>query len=82
MSGNLLGVVSLYHEILKRLRAQKEVTQLQLAEALGRPQSFVSKYESGERRLDVLEFIQVCNALNESPSDVIQKIEKGRKRGI
>lgn len=72
----------MYHEILKRLRAQKEVTQLQLAEALGRPQSFVSKYESGERRLDVLEFIQVCNALNESPSDVIQKIEKGSKRGI
>ncbi len=72
----------MYHEILKKLRAQKEVTQLQLAELLGRPQSFVSKYESGERRLDVLEFIQVCNALDEPPSVVIQQIEKGSKRGI
>ncbi|MAY14728.1 MAG: hypothetical protein CMI06_05245 [Oceanospirillaceae bacterium] len=76
------GVASLYHEILKRLRVKKEVTQHQLADVLGRPQSFVSKYESGERRLDVLEFIQVCKALDEPPSDVIQLIEKGSKRGI
>ena len=72
----------MYHEILKKLRAKKEVTQLQLADLLGRPQSFVSKYESGERRLDVLEFIQVCNALGEPPSIVIQQIEKGSRRGF
>lgn len=76
------GGYFLYHEILKKLRAQKKVTQLQLADLLGRPQSFVSKYECGERRLDVLEFIQVCNALDESPSVVIQQIEKGSKRGF
>lgn len=72
----------LYHEILKKLRAQKEVTQLQLAVLLGKPQSFVSKYECGERKLDVLEFIQVCNALDEPPSVVIQQIEKGSRRGL
>lgn len=72
----------LYQDILKKLRAQKEVTQLQLADALGRPQSFVSKYESGERRLDVHEFIQICNALGEPPSIVIQQVEKGSKRGL
>lgn len=76
------GGYFLYHVILKKLRAQKKVTQLQLADLLGRPQSFVSKYECGERRLDVLEFIQVCNALDESPSVVIQQIEKGSKRGF
>jgi len=76
------GKYFLYHEILKKLRAQKKVTQLQLADLLGRPQSFVSKYECGERRLDVLEFIQVCNALDEPPSVVIQQIEKGSKRGF
>ena len=76
------GKYFLYHEILKKLRAQKKVTQLQLADLLGRPQSFVSKYECGERRLDVLEFIQVCNALDEPPSVVIQQIEKGSRRGL
>lgn len=76
------GDANLYHETLKKLRYQKGITQLHLADLLGRPQSFVSKYESGERRLDVGEFIQVCRALNEQPSDVIQLIEKGMKRGV
>ena len=39
-------------------------TQVQLAEKLLRPQSFVSKYERGERRLDVVEFLEVVQALN------------------
>ena len=72
----------LYHEVLKKLRFQKEMTQLQLADMLGKPQSFVSKYESGERRLDVLEFIEVCYALGEEPDVVIRKIEKRKKEWI
>ncbi|WP_438862372.1 helix-turn-helix domain-containing protein [Neptunicella sp.] len=72
----------MYHEILKKLRIDKKVTQLQLAEFLGRPQSFVSKYESAERRLDVVEFIQICIALNELPSDVILNVAKGMKCGV
>jgi transcriptional regulator with XRE-family HTH domain len=47
-----------YLELAQRLRQAREaagLTQVQAAEALGRPQSFVSKCESGERRLDVLE---------------------------
>lgn len=39
-------------------------TQVQLAEKLLRPQSFVSKYERGERRLDVVEFLEIAKALN------------------
>lgn len=67
----------MYHEILKNLRSLKKLTQLQLADSLGKPQSFVSKYESGERKLDVIEFIYVCKALDENPSCIIKKIEKG-----
>lgn len=67
----------MYHEILKNLRSLKNLTQLQLADSLGKPQSFVSKYESGERKLDVIEFIYVCKALDESPSCIIEKIAKG-----
>lgn len=38
---------------------------------LGRPQSFVSKYETGERRLDVIEFLEVADALTLDPASII-----------
>jgi transcriptional regulator with XRE-family HTH domain len=44
-------------------RRKARLTQRQVADALGKPQSFVSKYESGERRLDVLEFHEVAKIL-------------------
>jgi transcriptional regulator with XRE-family HTH domain len=44
------------------------LTQVGLADRLGRPQSFVSKYERGERRLDVIEFCEVCHALEIDPA--------------
>lgn len=40
---------------LKKARKERGITQAQLSEALGRPQSFIAKIESGERRLDVVE---------------------------
>jgi len=51
-------------------------TQVQLAEAMRMPQSFVSKYESGERRLDLLEIRDVCNALGISLVDFARRFEK------
>ena len=47
------------------------VTQAELAERLGRPQSFVSKVERGERRLDVIEFCQVAEALGHDPARLL-----------
>ena len=58
------------HDLRRRLRDAREKagqTQAGLALALGRHQSFVSKYETGERRLDVLEFADVCNELGIDP---------------
>lgn len=49
-------------------------TQQEVASRLGKPQSFVSKYESGERRLDVVEFILVCTALDISPHVIIERV--------
>jgi len=49
--------------LLKKLRQQSGMTQQHLAEKLKSPQSYVSKYESGERRLDVLELRKVCVVL-------------------
>lgn len=55
-------------------RRTAELTQIELANRLCKPQSFVSKYENGERRLDVIEFISVCSALKISPTSIIQKL--------
>ncbi|WDD99428.1 helix-turn-helix domain-containing protein [Thalassomonas actiniarum] len=48
-------------KLLRELRKQNDdMTQEQLGELLGKPQSFVSKYESGERKLDYIELIEIC----------------------
>ncbi|TWO67801.1 helix-turn-helix transcriptional regulator [Caenimonas sedimenti] len=59
---------------LAEARSQAGLTQEDVAEKLGRPQSFVSKYESGERRLDVLEFVEVCQALGVLPTELLSGI--------
>ena len=48
-------------ELLRDVRKNSELTQLELASLLNRPQSYVSKYESGERRLDLLEIRNITN---------------------
>jgi transcriptional regulator with XRE-family HTH domain len=48
---------------LKAARMDGGITQAELAGRVGKPQSFVSKYESGERRLDVAEFMEIASAL-------------------
>ncbi|HRH99317.1 MAG TPA: helix-turn-helix transcriptional regulator [Prosthecobacter sp.] len=53
----------IFRELLRELRLQKGVTQAQLSTALGMAQSFVSKYEMGERRLDFIEVDRICGEL-------------------
>ncbi len=55
------------------VRKAAGITQVELAEWLGKPQSFVSKVERGERRLDVIEFCQVAEALGHNPAKLLQK---------
>ena len=58
---------------LKQTRNKVSITQEQLAKSLGQTQSFVSKVERGERRLDLVELRAFCNALGvEFPSFVLQ----------
>ena len=49
--------------LLRQLRIDAGLTQTELASRLQRDQTFVSKYESGERRLDILEVREVCRAI-------------------
>ncbi|HMD75760.1 MAG TPA: helix-turn-helix transcriptional regulator [Terracidiphilus sp.] len=58
---------------LIQARKSAGLTQVGLADRLGRPQSFVSKYERGERRLDVIEFCEVCHALGIDPVAFLQR---------
>ncbi|MDM0051394.1 helix-turn-helix domain-containing protein [Variovorax sp. J22R115] len=53
---------------------ETRITQSQVANRLKRPQSFVSKYENGERQLDVVEFMDVCKALGVSPAALINQL--------
>jgi transcriptional regulator with XRE-family HTH domain len=48
-------------------RKGADVRQQALAKRLGRPQSFVAKYEGGERRIDVVEFVTIVRALGADP---------------
>ena len=58
--------------LLRRLRDEAGLTQTELAARLGQPQSWVSKMETGERRLDVEELRQVCEALDTKLLTVVQ----------
>lgn len=50
------------------------LTQAELAAKLGKPQSFVSKYEAGERRLDVVEFLVIAHILGKDPCCLLQEV--------
>lgn len=62
-------------KLLRQFRLDAGISQSDLADLLGKPQSFVSKYEIGERRLDILELRQVCRALKIELTDFVDKLE-------
>lgn len=59
---------------LRNVRKAAGLTQAQLAEKLDKPQSYVSKYESGERNLDFVEVLAVCNVCQYPPQNLINKL--------
>lgn len=67
----------LYRQFLALMRDARDragLSQVELAARLDKPQSFVSKYESGERRLDVAEFIEICRAMDVSAPKLLKKL--------
>lgn len=67
-----------YEVFLRELRKAREkagLTQTQLADRLGQTQSFVSKCERGERRLDVVEVRAFCNAIGISFPKFIEQFD-------
>lgn len=62
--------------LLRGIRHNAGLRQSDLAAKLGRPQSFVSKYEGGERRLDIIEIREICAAIGIELSEFVSLLEK------
>lgn len=59
-------------------RKQAGLTQHELARRLRRPQSFVAKYEGGERRIDVVEFVAIVRAIGADPVKLLRNFVAGK----
>lgn len=68
-------------ELLVQARKDDGITQVELGKRLGRRQTFVSKFELGERRLDVAEFVTVSRAIGADPYRLMQDAERGDGNG-
>ena len=69
-----------YERLVAMLTAVRHATGVQqqaLAKKLGRPQSFIAKYEGGERRIDVVEFITIARALGADPVKLFRQFIAG-----
>ena len=62
-------------DFLKKSREAEGISQSQLAAKLDVPQSYVRKYETGERRLDVVETLEICVALGLEGAVLVRKIQ-------
>jgi transcriptional regulator with XRE-family HTH domain len=65
-------------QTLVAVRKGAGIRQQALAKKLGRPQSFVAKYEGGERRIDVVEFTTIARALGVDPIKLFRDFVKGK----
>jgi transcriptional regulator with XRE-family HTH domain len=61
-------------ELLIKARDRAGLTQQQLANRLGTHQSFIAKYEGGERRLDVIEFLAITRAMGADPVRLLKAL--------
>lgn len=60
--------------MLVESRKALKMRQIELATRLGKPQSYVSKFERGERRIDLVEFLSICRALGVDHSEIIDQV--------
>lgn len=77
-----LMVKTIYQEPYLRLvqalvqaRKNAGLTQTQVAEKLSKPQSYIAKVEGADRKLDVMEFVELCEAIHQNPSELIKLLK-------
>lgn len=74
MKPDLSGKHLQFQRLLIQAREQAGLSQQELADRLGRHQTYVSKCERGERRMDVLEFLEVMKAIGSNPIRLIKQL--------
>jgi transcriptional regulator with XRE-family HTH domain len=62
-------------EVLARTRERAGVKQSELAAKLGVPASYLSKIENGTRRLDVIEFVRIAEAIGSDPAEIVSTLQ-------
>ncbi len=70
-----------HHRLRELLRAKRKaagLTQTVLAERLKKPPSYVAKYELGDRRLDLLEYLDIAAAIGFDPCETIRALQAGK----
>jgi transcriptional regulator with XRE-family HTH domain len=65
--------------LLRRIRVDAKLTQADLAKILGVTQARISKYEQGERRVDILELKNICAAVGLPLTEFSRQLEEGCK---
>lgn len=73
---NSLQQARILGALIRDIRDSAGLSQWELADRLGRPQSFVSKVESGDRYLRVLELLEVAKACGASPPEIVARLEQ------
>ena len=66
--------------LLVAARHKAGIRQHALAKKVRKPQSFIAKYEGGERRLDVIEFIAIAEAIGADPIRLLRRFLQSRRR--
>ena len=66
--------------VLVGKRKAAGMTQVDVARRLDRPQSYVAKYERGERRIDVIELLEISDAIGFDPSEVVLELRQQMRR--
>ena len=71
-----LPETAILKELLQDIRTRAGKRQIDLAEEIGRPQSFISEYERGQRRLDLVELREVCLACGSTLRKLVNEFER------
>lgn len=73
------GKYQVFREMIVKIRKDSDITQVQLAKELGKPQSYISKIENGERRIDFTEFIEIAILLKIDIQEFINTYKRKAK---
>lgn len=65
-------------DLLRQLRVDAKLRQVDMAAKLDEPQSYVSRYESAEQRLDLIELHRICSVLGLTLKELVERFERGR----